>query len=1045
MEYPGPNCRALGISVHNITPAGISEKVVQRETITNSLVLEIYRYCEKRKYSKSVSAKFIISLGESSDDIQTVKNRIQQLLKTRDKLRKGKNTTQVHTLDNKQFSFCHESTSESDTSASMCIKDNPVKNINDDLLYEPLVSDMQETSTILHHNCLQKQTITNQLKESVGYVEDEFSSDKQFPFAEVDEQICCPQQCTLKDKPSENTMRLSDVTLGPSLKKQCTSLKVATAKKDIPLPCCHSQESIGDPTTQNRDRNMNRDTMNSNTQKTEQHLMNTLQHEICKRQKFLATLDENVSDLKHEISELEMKQGKYGSKNVKRREKRMSATRDELKISEEKLRVENKTLSTKVSLLEAKVSGLERTVKYERRQTSYLRVALRKSKKRLADNPEHQHVISQLKAQQRLTQEIVKEQTFATANHEECLKLPETEINGTYTENMRECIVKLVSLEVATDKVSPIIDCVFQTLCNYSLTAHGHRLPRRPTVVNIVDESQYLMKSYFGHKIQEAHHWGLGRDGTSRNKVKILDTSVTLSNGDILPFGYKSVARETAQAICETSVMEITEVVRCSNTDDSDEFMSSLLGKLSYFMSDRAANEKSANRLITEWRDATLEMQPNKEESMKIHSFYCMAHTLLGFHDYGSKEIEVVQRNMQNEGVFLGRDCDGAFRMWRKEPVHLRVPRHMSELAGPVGDEKSGLMDKWHAHCVANNLKSRIENYRDNRFNGLFAGSMQVLHHRSHLLSLIDKIQKPNLKVKSLSCDLRDGRVLAIVHAVAIAGAKLTGPYWELVTSGKIPFLRLYEVINPMHHHIKTWIDDLDTFMDPNEEPAIPGFTPHRDELFNAAFEMSQEVDMPLFREISIALLTGIRKCIEKQLADFLEDGIYSVNPSDKDLENTANSGTNNLACERHFGYLDSSQNRRRNASLHYHSSILMLKSHGIEMIEWLNKREDRKNLWKVARAKGIDLRSSHQAHTKSQVQALHDDMEKACASKETKAKKRQLIDQHQCKTVKGRKQAEEVHVQADVDVGVDDWVAVAYENGWFPGKSKYLLSIQYL
>ena len=101
---------------------------------------------------------------------------------------------------------------------------------------------------------------------------------------------------------------------------------------------------------------------------------------------------------------------------------------------------------------------------------------------------------------------------------------------------------------------------------------------------------------------------------------------------------------------------------------------------------------------------------------------------------------------------------------------------------------------------------------------------------------------------------------------------------------------------------------------------------PSGDELFNAAFEMSQEVDMALFREVSVALQTGILKCIEKQLADFLDDGIYSVN--------TANSGTNNLACERQFGYLDSSQIRQGNASLRYHSSILMLNSHRMEMIE---------------------------------------------------------------------------------------------------------------
>ena len=118
-----------------------------------------------------------------------------------------------------------------------------------------------------------------------------------------------------------------------------------------------------------------------------------------------------------------------------------------------------------------------------------------------------------------------------------------------------------------------------------------------------------------------------------------------------------------------------------------------------------------------------------------------MAHVLLGFHAYGTKEISALQKAFEKDKLYFGRDKEPAYIRFSNETACLRVPRIASELCGPVGDEKNGMRDKWLAFCEANHLKSTFEAYKDNRFNCMFSASMQTLHHREHLLSAIAKME----------------------------------------------------------------------------------------------------------------------------------------------------------------------------------------------------------------------------------------------------------------------------------------------------------------
>ena len=82
-------------------------------------------------------------------------------------------------------------------------------------------------------------------------------------------------------------------------------------------------------------------------------------------------------------------------------------------------------------------------------------------------------------------------------------------------------------------------------------------------------------------------------------------------------------------------------------------------------------------------------------------------------------------------------------------------------------DEKSGVHNKWHAHFRVLGKKSLIQHFKDNRFNATYECAAAVLHHHGDIISLMDKFESLNLKIRSVKEDLEDSRIHSMVHAFA--------------------------------------------------------------------------------------------------------------------------------------------------------------------------------------------------------------------------------------------------------------------------------------
>ena len=88
--------------------------------------------------------------------------------------------------------------------------------------------------------------------------------------------------------------------------------------------------------------------------------------------------------------------------------------------------------------------------------------------------------------------------------------------------------------------------------------------------------------------------------------------------------------------------------------------------------------------------------------------------------------------------------------------------RTTADIFGPVGDHH-GVRDRWEARANLD-IKSVIGNYRDNRFNALFETAAEIHLHKIDFLKVLDTVETPNLKIKSVIEDLRSDIVAVLLQ-----------------------------------------------------------------------------------------------------------------------------------------------------------------------------------------------------------------------------------------------------------------------------------------
>ncbi|KAH3826899.1 uncharacterized protein LOC127832644 [Dreissena polymorpha] len=792
---------------------------------------------------------------------------------------------------------------------------------------------------------------------------------------------------------------------------------------------------------------------------------------ICQQQKRLTKIKYIIKKQTSKNELLQQRHGHYSIKNVNKRDE----TAKQNKIQLRKTLSENKNLCRRLRLVNDKLTQQRNNVRRltkEQIDSSQQIVNLQK----LLDSERAKKVSAQ-KSNSKLRNKVAflkgKISSFKAEGNDKCLSIKNMEKNekikqvtnllcekdvqlselteelnelqasqrkvetrsakGAFASNVRECVIQLAGLEVATEKVTPVIEVVAETLFDHKFVSR--ELPNASTVQTIIDEGHFLAKTFIATKIDKCNNWGLHRDGTSRKRKKIIDTSVTLDSGEVMSLGFTSVSSETAASITnvtQTHLSELSELHGAVNQIVDQDYIITSLKKLSFTMSDRAANEKLANKLLNNWRTELLGQCEHENDVASVKNFHCMAHVLLAFHKYACDEIKLFEKGLIEEVGPIGRDSLPRFKSWRKTgTVVERVVRTTSDSFGP-GGSYLGLRDKWEAYCATKGVKSRIGNYKDNRFNCLFETEAQIVVHHADFLHVLNTASTLNQKLVSVKADLETPSVMVMLSCLALIFVRVTGPFWNLIVSGTVTYLDVHQHVQKLHAYLhrcavnpqnidNDWID---------EEHIVV----HED-LYLQALN-NTDMESPVFICMMKSICSGMLKAVEKQMADFLPNGLFGETPDASTVKSTAFAPLTNLSCEHHFGDLDSSQRRRPNASFHHHSSVQLLKRNRRQLSEWLSgmDEQEKENLWLSARKGGKQLRLKHQA----QDRRVHEEIVSLMNSNK---KQKTSIDIPDCEEDCDEEEFDNTDqnqlssLLPDVNsVKVNDYVIIAYQDRWYPG-----------
>ena len=195
-----------------------------------------------------------------------------------------------------------------------------------------------------------------------------------------------------------------------------------------------------------------------------------------------------------------------------------------------------------------------------------------------------------------------------------------------------------------------------------------------------------------------------------------------------------------------------------------------------------------------------------------------------------------------------------------------------------------------------------------------------------------------------------------------------------------------------------------------------------------------------LLMEAIVCLVKGVDETLVAQCSD-----IMSTRFTQSEKKKLGGAGTTNLISERHFGYLDASQKKRPSATLHYHSTVLLLTANRKRLMNWLKAMsfKERKQVMDNAKRNGKLLRAKHRRQEliekQKEVKNL-DEMQKSISQKAA----RKLLKNAKGYVHKKKSNSRRKHVHIKITkptvnyrkIVENDWVAVAYEDGYFIGNA---------
>ena len=462
--------------------------------------------------------------------------------------------------------------------------------------------------------------------------------------------------------------------------------------------------------------------------------------------------------------------------------------------------------------------------------------------------------------------------------------------------------------------------------------------------------------------------------------------------------GFSNVATEDSDTLLDVSISLMRELSYIFDEGEQNEIFQGIFTKLFGVMSDRASVNKKFGSDLNNAKKQLF-------NSTDLHYLYCNAHFLLGLASKCEQLLKKHEILLEEQfGRKLGRARSKKFDHFKSsESATARLTRLGCDFFGPRGDQKNGCKSQWLAYCVSVGKKSHVSSFRMNRFNNFFEGAGKLYHHYKDIIEFLSNMRASgpiNQKLESVFEDITCEIVRALMRALGIIYYKISGPYWLLIKSDT-QYVDFFYYVQKMHCSFKEWSVDSSPLLNPEVECVFPDFSVPKDSVFDSLYGDAQalpEVTKNVLQEI----LTGFVQVTEKQLVDFLPGGIYGMAPSAEVRKQLKPCPLSNLVSEYAFGDLDYDQQRRRQCSMHHHSTLHMLKNNKT-ISKWLDQKCEniQGTLLNMARRKASNLHMKHKENEKLVRSKLLEKMKENVLKREKLLEKKLATKQNITKMVK--------------------------------------------
>jgi len=202
-----------------------------------------------------------------------------------------------------------------------------------------------------------------------------------------------------------------------------------------------------------------------------------------------------------------------------------------------------------------------------------------------------------------------------------------------YLDNVRQCCIELLSLNVGIKNVDPIIWCVLKHIASFEIK----ELPQTSTLTRMYTEMKGLACQQLSEELQKGENFTLHSDGTSKFGQHYYSFQVTTLDSTY-SLGLSEMLSGTATQVLATfkQILFDVEIVAQSGSGNA------ILSKIKNTMSDRHVVEKNFNALLEGYRSEILpsvienwiEMNADEQRSIcTLNNFFCGLHLLVGMVD----------------------------------------------------------------------------------------------------------------------------------------------------------------------------------------------------------------------------------------------------------------------------------------------------------------------------------------------------------------------------------------------------------------------------